>query len=74
MALIKLKLPATDWSNAAVVVDYFPSILYPGEWQGQSGSRVLRTSAVSFLNTLDNGVDAVPFQRAIDGGAILRRT
>jgi uncharacterized protein (DUF1800 family) len=59
VALIKLKLPATDWSNAAVVVDYFLSILYPGE--GKANLDLYRTSAINFLNTLDNGVTPSAF-------------
>jgi hypothetical protein len=59
VALIKLKLPATDWSNAGVVVDYFLSILYPGE--GKANLDLYRTSAINFLNTLDNGVTPSAF-------------
>jgi len=59
VALIKIKLPATDWSNAGAVVDYFLSIIYPGE--GKANLDLYRTSAVSFLNTLDNGVTPSAF-------------
>jgi uncharacterized protein (DUF1800 family) len=54
VALIKVKLPATSWTNAEAVAGYFVSILYPAE--GRANLDLYRTSAANFLNTADDGV------------------
>ena len=51
--LLKLNLPAQDWSNAAAVVDFFLGILYPGE--GRANLDLDRTAAINFLNTNEAG-------------------
>jgi hypothetical protein len=54
VALIKVKLPATSWTNAEAVAGNFVSILYPAE--GRANLDLYRTSAANFLNTADDGV------------------
>lgn len=48
VTLLKQRLPAADWTNATAVVDYFVSILYPGE--GKANLDLDRTAAINFLN------------------------
>jgi hypothetical protein len=52
VALVNKKLPG-NLNNANAVVDYFLSILYPGE--GQANLSLYRAAAINFLNTDDNG-------------------
>ena len=59
VALLKKKLPAGSWNNAGDVVDYFLSILYPGE--GAANLDLYRLAAINFLNTSDNGQSPSPF-------------
>ncbi len=52
--LVKLKLPAAQWNDAAAVTDFFLGILYPGE--GKANLDMDRTAAINFLNTTETGV------------------
>jgi uncharacterized protein (DUF1800 family) len=54
VALLKKKLPASAWNDAAAVVDYFLRNIYPGE--GRANLDQYRTAAIQFLNTGDNGL------------------
>ncbi len=56
--LLKSKLPASSWSDAAAVADYFLSLLFPGEGAGNLGAD--RADAINFLNTADDGSNS-PF-------------
>jgi hypothetical protein len=56
VALLKKKLLAASWNNPGSVADYFLSILYPAE--GKANLEMYRASAISFLNTGDDGVTA----------------
>ena len=53
MALLKLKLPSSSWNNAGAVADFFLATLFPAE--GKANLDLYRISAVSFLNTGDDG-------------------
>jgi uncharacterized protein (DUF1800 family) len=53
VALLKSKLPAGSWDDAAAVADYFVGLLYPAE--GAANLTLYRTAAINFLNTSDNG-------------------
>jgi len=51
--LLRSKLPAASWNDAAAVTDYFLGLLFPGEGAGNLGAD--RADAISFLNTNDAG-------------------
>jgi hypothetical protein len=53
VGLLKHKLPANQWGDAAAVADYFLGILFPGE--GKGNLEPYRTLAINFLNTADSG-------------------
>jgi len=53
VGLLKLKLPSTQWRDAGLVTDYFLSILFPAE--GKANLTLDRATALTFLNTADNG-------------------
>jgi uncharacterized protein (DUF1800 family) len=59
--LIHAKLPASSWTNAPALADYFLSILYPGE--GAANLALYKTTAVNFLNdgSSDSPVTTLPF-------------
>jgi uncharacterized protein (DUF1800 family) len=59
VALLQLKLPASHWTNAAAVTDYFLGILFPGE--GRANLDELRAASLWYLDTADNGTTASPF-------------
>ncbi|MEY2409130.1 MAG: hypothetical protein QOF48_1800 [Verrucomicrobiota bacterium] len=59
VALLKKKLAAANWNNAAAIADYFVSILFPGE--GRINLDQYRTAAVNFLNTGDDGLTSSVF-------------
>jgi hypothetical protein len=59
VALLKKKLSAGSWNNAGDVVDYFLSILYPGE--GKANLDLYRSAAIAFLNMADDGVNPSAF-------------
>ncbi|MBI4661001.1 MAG: DUF1800 family protein [Verrucomicrobia bacterium] len=59
VGLLKLKLPSSQWRNAGVVTDYFLGILFPGE--GKANLDLDRTTAIAYLNTLDNGITPSSF-------------
>jgi hypothetical protein len=59
VALLKKKLPSTDWNNAGAVADYFLGILLPCE--GKANLDLYRTAAINFLNTSDTGTVSSPF-------------
>ena len=59
VGLLKKKLAPANYNDAGAVADYFLSIIYPGE--GKANLDSLRTIAISFLNTADDGVTASPF-------------
>src|SRR5262249_47182243 len=56
VALLKKKLPASDWNKDQAVADYFLGILFPAE--GKANLAQYRNSALKFLNTADNGTTA----------------
>ncbi len=58
VGLLKAKTPASTWTNAGAVADYFLGLLYPGE--GAGNLMLYRTAAINYLNTDDNGSNA-PF-------------
>jgi len=58
VSLLKAKLPANSWQNAAAVADFLVSLLYPGE--GKANLELCRQNAVNFLNTANNGTTASP--------------
>jgi uncharacterized protein (DUF1800 family) len=58
--LLKAKLPSSSWNDAGQIVDYFLSLLYPGE--GRANLSLDRAAAVRFLNSDDTGApDSSPF-------------
>lgn len=57
--LLKLKLPQSDWNNAAAVADYFTRTIYPSE--GLANLDDFRREAIAFLNTSENGNSPSPF-------------
>jgi uncharacterized protein (DUF1800 family) len=59
VALVKNKLTSTQRSDAGAVADYFLGILFPGE--GKANLDLYRASAISFLNTANDGVTPSPF-------------
>lgn len=59
VGLLKKKVAPANYNDAGTVADYFLSILYPGE--GKANLDALRTVAINFLNTADNGVTPSPF-------------
>ena len=65
VGLLKLKLPAADLKEPVRIVDYFLSIFYAGE--GRANLSLYRKSAVTFLNTADDGVASSPFQSLSPG-------
>jgi uncharacterized protein (DUF1800 family) len=56
VGLLQNKTPASTWTNAAAVADYFLSILYPGE--GAGNLLLYRQAAINFLN--DGSADTTP--------------
>jgi uncharacterized protein (DUF1800 family) len=67
VGLLKMKLPAADWGNAGAVADFFLGLLYPAE--GKANLALYRASAVSFLNTADNGTAQSPFSALAQSSA-----
>jgi uncharacterized protein (DUF1800 family) len=65
--LIRLRLPSSSWNDPAAVVDYFISILYPGE--GAANLAEDRAAAIQFLNTNDAGQPS-PFSFATQDGRV----
>jgi uncharacterized protein (DUF1800 family) len=59
VALLKLKLPTTAWTDAPQLADFFLGILYPGA--GRANLDLLRQQAIEFLNTSDDGRSSSPF-------------
>jgi uncharacterized protein (DUF1800 family) len=59
VGLLKKKVPVANYNNPGAVVDYFLSILYPGE--GKANLDAVRTVGINFLNTGDDGVTLSPF-------------
>ena len=59
VALLKAKLPTTSWNNADAVATYFVSLIFPGE--GMANLMDYKASAVSFLNTADDGTTTSNF-------------
>jgi uncharacterized protein (DUF1800 family) len=57
--LLKDRLPQADWLNAEKVTDYFLSIIYPSE--GRANLDDLRTLALQYLNSADDGTTPSPF-------------
>lgn len=56
--LLQTKLPASSWTNATAVANYFAITIYPGE--GAANLQLYRDAAVNFLNTSDTGTSS-PF-------------
>ncbi len=67
VALLKRKLPVASWRNASAVADYFLHTLFPAE--GTANLDLYRASAVSFLNTADDGVAVSLFSSLTDTSA-----
>lgn len=61
--LLRTRLPAGSWGNAAVVTDFFLGLLYPAE--GAANLKLYRDAGVSFLNTADNGTTSSPFSTGL---------
>ncbi|MBI3417290.1 MAG: DUF1800 family protein [Verrucomicrobia bacterium] len=59
VALVKLKLPATDWNKSSVVADYFLSLVFPGE--GKANLDTYRSILINYLDTANDGNSASPF-------------
>ena len=68
VALLKLKLPSSSWNNAGAVADFFLGILFPAE--GKANLDMYRISAVSFLNTGDDGTTVSLFSGQSNVGTI----
>ena len=60
VALVKLKLPASNWNDSGAVADYFLSIFYPGE--GKANLDRYRSIAIQYLETGNDGTSASPFK------------
>ena len=56
--MLWLKTPSSKWLDAEAVADYFLSILFPAE--GRANLDFDRRAALSFLNTMDNGMTPSP--------------
>lgn len=67
VALLKKKMPSTDWNNAGAVADYFLSILLPGE--GKANLLLYRQAAINFLNTDNNGTTPSQFSSLVNTAA-----
>ena len=67
VALLKMKVPSTGWTNAPVVVNYFLSNFYTGE--GSANLDPDRRAAIQFLNSNEYGVDS-PFSALSPTSAI----
>jgi uncharacterized protein (DUF1800 family) len=61
VALIKLKLPAASWNNDAAVVDFFLSLLFPGEGVANLGRD--REAAITYLNLNEAGTASSDFSQ-----------
>ena len=60
VGLLQSRLPNASWNDAAAIVDFFMSILYPGE--GKANLDLDRTAAIQFLNLDEaNPPQASPF-------------
>ncbi len=59
VALLRRKLPASDWNNDAAVVDFFLGLLFPGEGTANLGRD--REAAIAFLNLNDVGTASSAF-------------
>jgi hypothetical protein len=62
--LLKAKLPSGAWNDAGAVTDYFLDLLFPGE--GAANLDELRTAAIGYLNTSDNGLTASLFSSLVN--------
>jgi uncharacterized protein (DUF1800 family) len=59
VALLKTKLPQSDWNNAGAVAGYFVHLIFPGE--GRANLENYRQNAAYFLNTANSGTAASSF-------------
>jgi uncharacterized protein (DUF1800 family) len=59
VALLRLKLPASAWTDAGAVADYLLALLFPAE--GKANLDLYRAAAIKYLNTSENGQTASPF-------------
>jgi uncharacterized protein (DUF1800 family) len=59
VALLKLRLPPSAWTNATAVADCLLDQLFPAE--GKANLTVYRNTAVQYLNTSESGTTASPF-------------
>ena len=66
VGLLQAKTPASTWTNAGKVADYFLHALYPGE--GAGNLALYRNLAVNFLNTDDNGNPSAFSSLTVGGG------
>jgi uncharacterized protein (DUF1800 family) len=58
VALLKLKLPSNQWSDAGAVSDFFLGLIFPAE--GKGNLEPIRSLAINFLNTPDAGGAPTP--------------
>jgi uncharacterized protein (DUF1800 family) len=65
VALLQKKLTSTQLRDAGAVVDYFLSILFPGE--GKANLDLYRREALNYLNTADDGRTSSPFANFTPG-------
>lgn len=61
VALLKQRLPSSQWLDASVVSKFFCDLLFLGE--GSANLDLDRTAAEAFLNASENGVSPSPFNR-----------
>ena len=68
--LVRLRLPSSSWNDPGAIVDYFVSILYPGE--GVANLGLDRQAAIDFLNSNDAGVPTpgTPFNLSTHDGRL----
>lgn len=59
VGLIKMKLPAAQWRDAAAVSDYFLGLFFTGE--GKANLDLDRSAAIAYLNTNEAGTASSPF-------------
>lgn len=66
-AVLRARLPSSQWSDAAAVADWFVSMLFPGE--GHANLERYRAIAQAFLDTADDGVTSSPYRLLTLGSA-----
>jgi hypothetical protein len=59
VALLKTRLPAANWNDAAAVTDFFLGLFYPGEGAANMGRD--RQAAIDYLNSNEAGTGSSAF-------------